>query len=335
MDKAIYKLIGLLVTFVLVVLSVGCATVTKGTSQTVTVTTDPPGARCTLTREGAILAAIQPTPGSMSIEKSGKDVSVSCELAEYKDTTGVFEAKFAGATAGNIILGGVIGAAIDASSGAMHEYEPTLTLTMIPEGFASIADRDAFFDKMKADFLMASEEAMKEIANTCDPNTCELQKKKAEKAKEARLVEIENERQFALIGDKETITKTIAVNTPSGASTTTPDPVVYLTSKEIIEVYSGGTWTGMEEGDRYWETYQPHKSIEKALAGKKAIVKGSWRDKPYSGRWWVEHNMLCVDFDGWDEDDDCWRMERVNDTQVRVYSQKNPSDISTETRTEN
>ena len=201
MDKAVYKLIGALVTLVLIVLSVGCATVTKGTSQTLTLTTEPPGARCTLTRAGAILAVIN-TPGSLKVKKDDDHVSVSCELATYKNISGVFESKYDNTIVGNVILGGVVGAMIDAGSGATYEYvNPTLTLTMIPERFASIAERDVFFEKMKADFLEASEVAMAEIAETCNPNTCELDKRKAEKAKEARLVEIENERQIATIGD--------------------------------------------------------------------------------------------------------------------------------------
>ena len=50
---------------VLVTAASGCATLTKGTSQTVTVNTDPTGATCTLTRDAKPLAVINPTPGSM------------------------------------------------------------------------------------------------------------------------------------------------------------------------------------------------------------------------------------------------------------------------------
>ncbi|MDA9981964.1 hypothetical protein N9H39_04370 [Gammaproteobacteria bacterium] len=142
-----------------------------------------------------------PTPGSLVIKKNKKDVSVNCQLAEYKDTTGVFESKFADATMGNILLGGVIGAAIDASSGASHEYDPIVTLTMIPLRFASQESRDIFFDKMSDDFVQGSNESIKLIAEKCKPQMCDYEKEEAEKAREARLAEIESERRIAMIGE--------------------------------------------------------------------------------------------------------------------------------------
>ncbi len=41
----------------------GCATLTKGSDQTITVTTDPSGATCTISREGKTVAVVNPTPG--------------------------------------------------------------------------------------------------------------------------------------------------------------------------------------------------------------------------------------------------------------------------------
>ncbi|MFC1681823.1 hypothetical protein ACFL1S_08640 [Pseudomonadota bacterium] len=182
-------------------LASGCATVTKGTDQEVTVTTDPEGARCTLTREGAILAVIDPTPGTITVQKSKKNVSVSCELPEYKDSSGMLESKFSDMTLGNVLFGGIVGIAIDASSGASRQYDPIVTLTMIPERFPTAEERDVFFDKMRDDFVRDSEKSMKLIAQKCTPDTCEFEKKEAKKAKATRLSEIERERGIAFIGD--------------------------------------------------------------------------------------------------------------------------------------
>ena len=113
----------------------------------------------------------------------------------------MFESKFADMTMGNILLGGVIGAVVDASSGASHEYDPIVTLTMIPVRFASTEDRDAFFDKMRDNFIQGTDESMKLIAEKCKPQMCDYEKEEAEKARVAKLAEIENEREIALIGD--------------------------------------------------------------------------------------------------------------------------------------
>ena len=190
-----------LLTFVYVLIVQACATVTEGRSQTVALMTDPAGARCTLTREGAILAVIQPTPGSIPIDRSSKNVSVNCELAEYKDATGVFEPKFADTSRANVLFGSltIVGGLIDFGSGAMHEYDSLVTLTMIPAQFDSVADRDLFFDELKADAISASDQSMRLVSAKCKPKVCKYQKKEAELIKESRLAEIEKEREIAKI----------------------------------------------------------------------------------------------------------------------------------------
>ncbi len=40
----------------------GCATLTTSSSQTVTLTTEPPGAACTFKREGEVIGIVNPTP---------------------------------------------------------------------------------------------------------------------------------------------------------------------------------------------------------------------------------------------------------------------------------
>ena len=45
----------------------GCATLVKGSSQSVVVNTDPPGAICSLTRKGKEIAVVNPTPGTITV----------------------------------------------------------------------------------------------------------------------------------------------------------------------------------------------------------------------------------------------------------------------------
>lgn len=177
----------------------GCATIVKGKSQSVTVTTEPPGAICTLVREGETIAVVNPTPGTISVEKSSDTLTVTCKREGYQDSTGEVGTKFQAMTFGNVIFGGIIGAAVDAGSGAMHEYEPTVTITLIPFDFESIAARDAFFDKLRSDFLAESDKAMELISQNCEGDVCDEQLKAAEAAKEAKLEEIENKRSAATV----------------------------------------------------------------------------------------------------------------------------------------
>ena len=177
----------------------GCATIVKGKTQTVTVTTEPPGAICTLTRAGETVAVVNPTPGSISVEKSSDALTVTCMREGYQDSTGEVGTTFQAMTFGNVIFGGIIGAAVDAGSGAMHEYEPTVTITLIPFDFESIEARDAFFDRLRSDFLVESDKAMELISQKCEGDTCAEQLKAAEVAKEAKLEEIESKRKAATV----------------------------------------------------------------------------------------------------------------------------------------
>src|SRR3546814_11462905 len=53
-------------------------------------------------------------------------------------------------TFGNILFGGIIGVAVDASSGAMNQYPSSVTIALVPESFTSTTARDVFFDSASA-----------------------------------------------------------------------------------------------------------------------------------------------------------------------------------------
>lgn len=108
----------------------GCATVVKGSDQLVAVNT--PGAEdaiCELTSPSIGVHTVR-TPGSINLPKSRKNINVVCKKECYSEAHGVIESKLAAMTAGNIILGGGVGFIIDASSGAMNKYQPTITIPM-------------------------------------------------------------------------------------------------------------------------------------------------------------------------------------------------------------
>jgi hypothetical protein len=108
----------------LAVILAACATITKGTTQVVAVNTPGvAGASCTLTSP-AIGTLTVVTPDTISLPNASDNISVRCSKECYQDGAGVISSNMEGMTAGNIILGGVIGLGVDAVSGAMNKYSP-------------------------------------------------------------------------------------------------------------------------------------------------------------------------------------------------------------------
>jgi uncharacterized membrane protein len=183
----------------LVVLTSGCATLTKGGNQTVTVDTDPSGAVCSLSREGKPVAVVNPTPGSVQVEKAKGTIAIACTRQGYLEAAGTLASEFQAMTFGNILFGGIVGIAVDAASGAMNEYPASVTITLIPEAFATAAARDEFFDRMRATLEREAAEVKDRIDRTCARNDCEQQLAAATAGKAGKLAEIEQRRVAAKI----------------------------------------------------------------------------------------------------------------------------------------
>jgi len=101
----------------------GCATITRGTHDVFVVETDPIGASVTTTNGYSCEA----TPCSLKMSrKSEFDVTIS--KPGYKTWTGHVTNKVAGgggaAMAGNVFVGGIIGAVVDGNNGSMLDLVP-------------------------------------------------------------------------------------------------------------------------------------------------------------------------------------------------------------------
>jgi len=111
----------LLLASALVSVLAGCATIVKGTTQTVFLDTPGhPGAQCTLTSSSWGTRTMR-TPGSIKLDKASANVAVSCAKGCFKGG-GIIASNVETMTAGNILVGGVIGLGVDAASGAMNRY---------------------------------------------------------------------------------------------------------------------------------------------------------------------------------------------------------------------
>jgi hypothetical protein len=117
----------------------GCASVIEGTSQEILVNTNPAGANCEFVREGNVIARVTQTPGGATIKKTKHDITLKCAKEGFQEATYLNHSGAAGATFGNIVLGGGIGWAIDSASGADNKYDGVVNVSLVPAGAVAAA----------------------------------------------------------------------------------------------------------------------------------------------------------------------------------------------------
>jgi hypothetical protein len=117
----------------------GCATVTRGTSDAFVVNTDPSGAAVRTSNQ----FACDETPCTFKMPRKS-EFEVTITKKGYKTWEGHITHKVATAggagMAGNVLLGGLIGAGVDVASGAMMDLVPNpLTVKLEAEAPAAAA----------------------------------------------------------------------------------------------------------------------------------------------------------------------------------------------------
>ena len=120
----------------------GCATITSGTTQDIRVDSEPSGAECALSREGAPIGTVT-TPAPLTIKRQAATIHVVCRKEGYEPGRAVMNSRYETASAGNFILGGIIGVMIDNSSGANTRYEPYVLVRLEPEVVGGRVVREA------------------------------------------------------------------------------------------------------------------------------------------------------------------------------------------------
>lgn len=176
-----------------------CATIIEGSDQQVTVLTVPSGANCQLSRSGGVIGIVNPTPGSIEIDKSKYAVAVKCSKANHQDGVGVLRSSFEGMTFGNLIFGGFIGVAIDAGSGAMNEYPSAITVSLPPNQFPNTAARDEFYNRRIDEVRSNAAATKKQIAGQCtvesgDDVGCKIAQGKVDEETARQINQLEAER---------------------------------------------------------------------------------------------------------------------------------------------
>jgi hypothetical protein len=186
------------VVFPVALLVSGCATVLSGTSQKVNVTTLPPGAACTMTRDGTVLGSIAATPGTLEIGKGSGYLRLTCTKQGYLDAEVTAVSHYNTSTLWNHAGFGIIGLGVDSASGAMYHYVPDVRVQMIDEEFDSEASRDATYYGIASIAEVEARGARVAVTKGCYSD-CDASLRAFDAALAAKLAEIENKRRTAKV----------------------------------------------------------------------------------------------------------------------------------------
>lgn len=112
----------------------GCASITGGTSQNITVITSPSEATCDFVRQGQSIGSIDRTPGTLHVRRSKHDILINCTKEGYEQAVFYNNSGLSSAVGANIavdvLLTAGISSIIDSANGADNEYQEVVNITM-------------------------------------------------------------------------------------------------------------------------------------------------------------------------------------------------------------
>ena len=138
----------------------GCATVINGTSQDVKFDSLPAGAAVKLSGGQSCT-----TPCEVSLKRR-HDLRADFSKSGYKPAYVLIQSRTGGAMAGNLLLGGIIGGAVDAANGASNHLDPSpVNLKLAAEGTAD--ETMLIGNKGKTESLLAHNDKVRvDVAKT-------------------------------------------------------------------------------------------------------------------------------------------------------------------------
>ncbi len=179
-----------------------CATVLAGTTQNVTIDSDLTQASCRVTRAGVVIADRLATPRKINVPRQKEPLELSCTAIGMADKQQIVPAGFSGATVGNIFMGGLIGAAVDAGSGANYAYPDRIIVVMAPASFADSAARDGWFAQAQARLNADGNAAIDKARRSCSTSNrelCAVDVKRETQARDQALAELDRMKGAAAI----------------------------------------------------------------------------------------------------------------------------------------
>ncbi|WP_421995025.1 hypothetical protein [Reyranella sp.] len=181
-----------------------CATVVAGTTQEVHVQSEPPGAACRLDKQSGNVSIgfVRKTPEKVKLPRSKDNVVIKCTLDGYQESDELMVSSFSGATVGNILLGGLVGIAIDAASGANNKYPERVTVVLTPASFPSDEARDAHFAGIRSRIEQGAAAEIKLVNERCGGTgreLCNIEIKQIGDARDKALADLDRRRLAARI----------------------------------------------------------------------------------------------------------------------------------------
>lgn len=102
----------------------GCATLTDGAYQDVSLTSNAPGARCSITQNGHLLVEASPVPATHNLPKRPGNLQVDCAAEGHEpETVVLITGKHPMAVTGVALTGVLVNVGTDAISSSWHEYQ--------------------------------------------------------------------------------------------------------------------------------------------------------------------------------------------------------------------
>ena len=134
------------------------------------------------------------------MSKSVRPLAIDCSRSGGQPGATTVQPEFQAMTLGNVLLGGLIGLAVDAASGAMGTYPANVTVVLAPDRFDDAAQRDAFYAGRMDEVRRLFEERIAVIRRNCTPGapgTCEDQVSTLAAERDAELGKLEGQRAAA------------------------------------------------------------------------------------------------------------------------------------------
>lgn len=154
------------------VLTSGCASIVHGGNRTLTINSDPSGAKVTISKAEGQLVQVDKTPCTVSLDPKksyfkGQTYVLKLELAGYKPSQVELRPSMSGWYWGNIVFGGLIGMlAVDPVTGSMWNIEPNkIEQKLSPDQAALIESGNGFVVVLASDLTPGERQAMTKLAN--------------------------------------------------------------------------------------------------------------------------------------------------------------------------
>ena len=162
-----------MVLIVLAFNAAGCATIVSGTTQKVSVSSQPSGADAKA--DGNITVK---TPALLTLDRKSDHV-IEFSKEGYKSMTVYVRKAFNEMATGNILLGGIIGAGVDAASGSGNKLVPERIDVKLEEGsgtseaalFATQKDQEFYEKSVLKQQIAADQKAAKKEADMASAST--------------------------------------------------------------------------------------------------------------------------------------------------------------------